>query len=190
MQTEFDAVNHRHLHGGEEIPGVTRLIRSVGMMPTYGDHWAMQRGSDVHLATEYFDHNDLDWDTVRDEVRPYVEGWAEFRAVTKFTPRKIETQEHDHAFNYATIIDREGDFAGEDAVIEIKSGAYSPWWGIQLALQDRCLEKSRKGYRARFAVQLSKDGGFKLHRFLDPADYQCAVAVAGLYHWRRRNGIG
>jgi hypothetical protein len=44
----------------------------------------------VHLACHAFDDDDLDWRHVPDDVRPYVEAWAQFRENSRLRPLQRE----------------------------------------------------------------------------------------------------
>jgi len=90
---DFTAVGHiyRLKETGEILPSVTKILTETGISKDFDDlslmgsqlrhDISMKRdvGTAVHVDSHAFDDDDLDWNTVHDDVRPYVEAWATFR---------------------------------------------------------------------------------------------------------------
>jgi hypothetical protein len=138
---QFDEATHTYRQGGIVIPGVTRVIDHAGLtsFENVRDDILERRGrlgTIVHRSCHFLDQNDLDWRTVSDEARGYVESWGILCEDLHVKWRLIEYQciaEID-GMKFGMQIDREGPIGGEDSIIDIKiSRQAEPWHGVQLA---------------------------------------------------------
>lgn len=90
---DFEAAGHvyRLKETGEVLPSVTTILKETGISKDFDNLSSMgsklrhdistkrDLGTAVHADSHAFDDDDLDWETVNSEVRPYVEAWAVFR---------------------------------------------------------------------------------------------------------------
>ncbi len=137
----FDAATHSYTLNGVTIPSVTRALDHAGLVS-----YDMVRedilerksvlGSLVHQACHFYDEQDLDFNSLSEDVKPRLDAWANFRAETGFVPRRIEKRyvATVNGMTYGLTVDREGFFKKDEAIIDLKtSAAVAPWCGIQLA---------------------------------------------------------
>jgi hypothetical protein len=105
------------LPDGRVVPGVTSILKAVGASTDFdaiaaSSRWRAEKivakrdlGSLVHLACHAFDDDDLDWRQVPDDVRPYVEAWAQFRENSRLRPLERERKVFHPGFFYAGMLD-------------------------------------------------------------------------------------
>ncbi len=190
----FDPATHTYWHGSVKVPSVTRILSpltDLSAIPPAILAYAADRGTAVHYGCELYDTDDLDWDSLTDELVPYIEAWAEFRAVTGFKPQRIESRVFHPGLFYAGTLDRTGVIDGELAVVDIKtSKTVYPTVGMQLAAYAEALHASEPQapkHTARYAVQLKDDGTWSLHPCTDKSDWPTFVALRTVVGWADRN---
>ena len=166
---------------------ITGALRQSGLTgdSTFYTEEGRIRGTHVHAACHYLDEGDTDLDELQklDDRRAesghpllsgYVCGWQSFKTDFHFIPRLIELPMYDDVLQFAGIPDREGLILnGEEAVVEIKTGAMKYWTAYQTAAQDILLQRwdEHPHFRRRFGVNLKPDGTYKIIEFTDPGDY-------------------
>jgi len=141
VQFEFNEEEHLYSVNGRVIPGTTRVLSHCGlidysMVRPYLLEQKKILGKNVHAATHFYDDNEsLDWSTVRDEEKPYVDAWVEFRQITGFTPLLREYRDIMivNGMKYGTTLDAFGFLFKELADIELKTGEPQSWHGLQTA---------------------------------------------------------
>ena len=160
---------------------------------------ASQRGTAGHLAAQisdlhkFFDGSALNMDTVDPEVLPYFKGWEKFLSETGFTPTHIELEITSEKYGYKGKLDRLGYFPdGRNAQAEIKTGViHKPdTWGVQMAAYDNgfCeMEDIKHSPYERLAVQLTKEGTYKIHKYDDPKDFSIFLAYLTIRKWEGAN---
>jgi hypothetical protein len=122
----FDEEHHIFTVNGKVIPSVTTVLKRAGLTPDYSmlDPWYAKRGTYIHRATELWEAQTLDEDTVDDEIRPYLEAYKRFRADY---PVPVKGQEvrlwHPH-YRYAGIIDMVTEDTSSYKLFLKKTGKY------------------------------------------------------------------
>lgn len=139
---DFDPVLHRFSTGGREVPGVTSILRQAGAMEGWRvtDDWYATRGRYVHLACAMLDRGTLDWTSLDEHTKPFVECYQQFLAIAK--PRIISIEEMIVApgYRYAGIMDRLIQLPdGTVLVLEIKCGVKQAWHWLQVAAYEDAL---------------------------------------------------
>ncbi len=194
-----DALGLKH-----EVPSATRCLDHAGLTD-YDSVRAdiLERksaiGKAAHDATHYFDQNDLDFSTLSDMLKGYVESWATFSAKMSFVPLAIEDQSiaFINEMPYGMKLDRFGTIrGGVDTVVELKTTrTLEDHHGIQLAFYACGYLKpdesrtstafSRFATRQRIAVQLNPNGKMpKMREFTERKDYDVALAALQITHWK------
>lgn len=208
MLFQFDHATHTYRVDGITVPSVTRILDSAGLVSYGGIRTEVlerksELGTKVHQATQFYDENDLDWNSLSDEVKPRVEAWASFRNDTGFQPRQIEKRfiATVQQMQYGMTVDREGFFGrkNEEAVIEIKNSAkIESWHAIQLAGYalglpdiDGKTTSSMALFcrRRRIVVQLLETGKYKKFDFTDRNDAGVFISALHVTHWKLSKGM-
>ncbi|MFZ5989851.1 MAG: hypothetical protein ACOYWZ_22370 [Bacillota bacterium] len=161
--------NNEHIYTVELSDGkvihpisFSKLCNDYGLIPSYhGDSWFGQRGTAIHIGTVLIDKDDLDWDTVQDEIKPFLEAYMKFKYINAINREQnwqyIETSFYHPKWNFCTTIDR------ALPVIDIKSGQGYP---IQLAVHGEILRVNdiEPGPEA-FMLTLKENGSYNLQSY-------------------------
>lgn len=191
----FDPVEHRYFLDGQEVPGVTSILRPLqnfsGIDPAVLRAKA-DLGTAVHKAAELDDADDLDEDSVDPAVAPYLKAWRKFRAETGARILHSERQLGSRALRFAGTLDRVAILPrltqSTTWLLDLKTSTQiDAWVGVQLAAYRLLLEEADESVDALGAVQLLPDGRYKLHPFKHPDDSRCFVALLTVHHWRCKN---
>lgn len=178
----FDPETHQYFIDDERVPSVTEILEGVGIIDKrWYTEKGRDRGSAVHVATQYLDEEDLDWSTVGPEIEPYVRAYELFKEETKFQPVLIETSVFNREHRYGGTLDRTGILDGEKVLIDIKTGAPSKWAALQTAGYEICLEERH----ARKVLQLKPNGKYKLRDYNNPEDTELFLAAARIAAWKQ-----
>lgn len=171
-QLEFFEDDHVYKLDGVKVPSVTQIL-SFGQDLSRIPAWTAQRGTALHLATEYDDAGDLDEDSVDPLVRPHLIAYRKWKEAVKYN--FIETEYRVwgevEGMRYCGTIDRVG-VCGRDLlrVLDLKSGAPRREHGAQVCAYARAYEQ-RHG-RPVFdqgCVYLDKSGEWS-EKTYDPRD--------------------
>jgi CRISPR/Cas system-associated exonuclease Cas4 (RecB family) len=188
----FDPVEHRYWIGSTELPSVTTVLAGSGVVDTraYANtagRAAASRGTMVHAACQYFDEGDLDFDTVAENLVPYVDAWRSY--VTEANPEMllIEERVHSGKWGFAGTLDRLVNVGGKLTVLDIKTGAVVRQTGLQLAAYAMALEEM-SGYKVeqRIAVHLRRSGAYSVELYDDESERAVFLAALAVYRWKKR----
>lgn len=136
MNIEFFEEDYSYRLDGEPVDHVTNILREEGFIDdTWFTPTAMERGTHIHEGTELLDLKALELsDFEGTDIYPYLEAWERFKTESGYTNIKIEVPVGSKRCGYAGRIDRVMESkAGEEFIIDIKSGGHSLWHGLQLA---------------------------------------------------------
>jgi hypothetical protein len=187
----LDPKTHIYTLNGREVPGISRVIAGVGLINSarFTD-FSRDRGTMAHLACQLHDEGDLDESTLDPVIVPYLEGWKKFREQSGFVPNVIEKSLYSPLLDFAGTPDRYGKMNGNSVIAEIKTGGISFVTGIQLAAQDFLFQHAMDLHAdKRLAVQLTKEGNYKLTQYNDQQDYADWLGCLTVEHCKIRNHI-
>jgi hypothetical protein len=189
----FDADAHEYSVGDAPVPGVTSVLTPLidfSMVPKDVLARAQQLGTAVHRMTELHDMNDLDEDSLSDELLPYLTAWRRFRAETGFEPELIEQRFFHPVLRYAGTLDRTGFIGGRRAVLDIKKMmVLGPVVGCQLAAYQELCKVNGHEVKDRYGLGLRKDGNYRLVAFKDPLDWSMFLSLLTMRNWRAKHGL-
>lgn len=185
----FDEATHTYrMENGEILPSVTTVLKDMGF---YGnaESWFTEesatRGTYVHRLIQYYLEGTLDFRTIDDGLRPYLDAWQRFEVDTGFSPMEIEKAMASETHRFAGTVDYVGLLSCGPSIIDLKSGAVGPVVGLQTAGYELLLDKPVK----RFALQLKDDGRYKLTEFKDRNDRRVFQAALAVWWYQRNNKI-
>ena len=168
---QFEPVGHRYVVDGEELASVTTVLKALGLYPPFADGPYRERGTAVHLATEYDDLGELDDERTHPAILPYVEAWRQCRAALglRFQLDQIEVRLANPDQRIAGTLDRLTD----DAIYDLKTGAPPPCTALQLAAYAHLAELRDGRPRRRYSVWLRPDmePRYKVCEYDDPNDF-------------------
>lgn len=187
----FEAEKHEYRWDGEVVPSVTKILAPLNdfdRIPFDVLEFARERGSAVHAAISLAQADDLDEDSLDPVIVPYVEGWRLFMAETGFQPEEWERPLYHPRYRYAGTFDAVGMLGKTRAVVDFKTGLEVPLSvGPQLAAYQQLINTERQGRNpvlARYACQLTGEGGYRLEQFTRPDDWVAFQSLLNLWKWR------
>lgn len=174
---EFDESSHKYLVNGREVPFVSGVLKQAGLvnfpeaaLPFLEN--AGNRGRMVHKACDLLDCNNLDWNSLNEEVVPYVRAYERF--LNEHTPSwdLSEASLYSEELGVAGTVDRAGEILyveGIDStcVLDIKTASriYPHYW-VQLSgynlLCDSVFGSGTHARRGLLVLKLNKDERYKL----------------------------
>lgn len=188
---ELDHQTHKYTIGGRRVGGVNEILQALGIINA---RWftpeSRERGSAVHLACEYLLQGRLDWATVDESIKGYVDAAAKFVTdagiVIGHPDNRIECPVYHPQLHYAGMPDFSGKAFGDECVIDHKTGLVGQA-GLATAAYEMALraEDGSRMPRRRFAVQYKNNGKYKLTPLTDSRDYvlwQSCVMVFNTFH--------
>ncbi len=165
MSLHFDEATHTYTLVG---PGLTigdgrRLISVTQALAILDgkrkDPFYLNRGRMIHLATEYYDRDELDEASVDPQIQGYVWSYQKFLASTDFKPRMIEARLYHPQYLYAGTLDRVGPLNGSEAILDVKSGAKSDIDELQVVAYWELCRVNGILVKKLFGLYLKEDGG-------------------------------
>ncbi len=165
---EFREADHTYWIAGVRVPNVSEILTVAGLKekPRYvsQEHWDWKAeiGKAAHKATEYDDQGILEESSVDKQIRPYLEGWREFKKDFRIDPAEfteIELVVYSLDGWYAGMMDRRW----KKRVLDIKTGVGNTTTGAQLAAYSEAY-KSMTGEESGdgWAVHINDKGSYDL----------------------------
>jgi len=194
---QFDEATHTYLFGErrERVPSVTQILSGVGIVdysyiPAPVLAAAADRGTRAHKACEYLLQDDLDWNSLTDDIVGYVTGCKKFLDESGFVadPGLIEHQGV-HTFNgmrYGYRWDACGVLHKLNVILDFKcTASVQPHWGIQTAPYEMAARAIDGKVRTRFVLHLHKTGTYHLIETKELEDYRVFQWALGIESWKR-----
>jgi len=189
----FDAAAHRYTLAGVDLPSVTQVLESVGLIDYSHIPWptrqmALERGRAVHEAIALDLEGDLDEDSADEAgVLGYVQAARAARQhLGILAPTAWEERVYHEAWQYAGTIDlRVGNM-----VVDWKTNQAEYWVRFQLAAYAACIAQIDgrthwgAGLIRRICVELHGDATFSLFEFGSESlfdDLQTFLAALRIY---------
>lgn len=176
QQLTFEPEEHVYHLDGVRIPSVTQIL-SYGQDLSRIPAWTSQRGTALHLATEYDDIGDLDEDSVDPLVRPHLDAYRKWKAreTPRFVATEIRVWGEIYGLRYCGTIDRVLDTDSLSVEVwDIKSGAPRKDHGAQVqAYSMAYAQRHDRDVRSCAGLYLGKDGAYEVRRY-DEQNYRDA----------------
>lgn len=191
----FDEASHAYRVGGVVRPSTTQVLSRLhdfGMVSAEVLKAAQERGTAVHLLTQYHDEGDLDPDSVDPDFAGYLEGWVKFCRDRNAKWKHVEWRGYSKRYGYAGTMDRVGWLQAPMTrglmpwVIDVKTGAQAHRvWGMQTAAYRQLIGEHDPAWitARRGTVQLRADGTYNFLAWDDPDDWPAFVSLINLTNW-------
>lgn len=191
-ELSFDAVRHEYRINGRVVPSVTQVldvIRTGGGSDAQREY-KRQIGKALDVAIELSERDDLDVDSLHEDVVPFFQAWLNFKQATGFrvllnqpivysnklqvagTPDLIGTREPGK-LNPDELLDTKCVFTMDPATA-IQTAGYS-----MLALESLGIRIKKRG-----GVQLLRDGTFKFYSYTNPSDEGVFRSCLNIFAWK------
>ncbi len=190
----FNPEKHRYTLGGIVLPSVTQIIQEAGLVdlshiPADVLRRASDFGTAVHKATELYDKNDLDEETLDPSLKGPLQAWIKFVIDLKFKIEEIEPLMYSRKYMFAGTPDRIGTILRDKALLDFKTGPTLP---RSIALQTAgytCMYNEARGnadrIKRRLAVQLLENGSYKIQEYKDKTDERVFLSCLNVVNWKR-----
>jgi hypothetical protein len=190
---------HRYFdERGTWTPSLTQCIHLAGLSNFDGADPedlknAARRGDLLHGVVEIYnkERDGLDPAWISEEIEGYFDGYLKFERDTGFIcdPKWVELPMivTIAGFPVGMKPDLFGRLGRYDAVVELKAASsVQASWSVQTGMQEMGIFRSNHvGRVQRFALQLFKDGRYKLHPHTNhQEDEAVGIAALRLAHWR------
>ena len=198
---DFDESTHTYTRDGARLPSVTQVLAPLNDfagIPRQTLEAARIRGQYVHAAGELIVQGRLDWQSVPEHYRGYVDALYAYLEQSPWSPVGTEQIVYHSRFKYAGRLDLVACNGSSSGVFDWKSGAsfpkiVGPQTAAYLAARNSMLDgsgKPLKRLRRRFAVMLHDDGRFDSrelsHRDMN-RDFAIFVSCLNVYRWKNPN---
>lgn len=198
MSLAFDEAAHAYTLDGERLPSVTQVLHSSGLIdftnvPERVLATSLERGQAVHRAIHYYNERDLDVPEFRlnfPVYAGYLNAWINFCEQRSFQAVINEHRLCSRRYGVAGTLDCLGRLDGQPCLVDFKTGkpddvaadlqtaAYEgfarEWASEDLELRDFFVQHK---HIQRIAVQLKRDGTFKVEVYKDPRDFSEFTAL-------------
>ncbi len=165
---ELDESTHTYTLDGRRLISVTQALSILDNRWKI-DPFYLERGRLVHLATEYYDRDELDDSTVDPQIQPYFDAYIKFGMDTGFKPTHIELKLFHPEYFYAGKIDRIGHLNGCLVIIDLKSGAKASQADLlQGASYFELAKINNIPVKKVFDLYLNENGTYKLEPIENP----------------------
>lgn len=207
----FDEARHAYTLEGpgaapRVLPSVTEILRAVGLIdlsriPAHYLDAARDRGTRVHHAAHHLSEGTLEWSTVLEEERGYVEACAAFLTSSGFVMSAQEVRLYSAVLGYAGTTDALGYWQGEPADADYKTGdpnlvaaqyqlaAYVHAIREGLARTPptpvEWLDVAPTTPIRRLSVRLRRNGTYQITEYRKPTDSSVWLAAVTVYRAQR-----
>lgn len=202
----FDEASHTYTlrETGAVVTGVTQALSMLHDFSMVKDEVLKKKqalGKAVHFAAELFDEDDLDEDSLNEEVGPYLEAYKNFKQHKVEKILLSEVPVYSKRYAYAGQLDRLFVIDGDCWLVDLKTPVcFSPVTKLQLAAYWKALlddhfyesfdfmnELKSDGLKLG-ALHLSQDGKFKLHEVTRPEqEFTFFLSALNLHKWKEQN---
>lgn len=156
----FDEENHLYFLGAERLLSPSSVFQELGLVD---DRWYKpehrQRGKAVHAAIHYALKGTLDWDTLDPDLHGYVASGLKYVAHRRPKILRFETVLHHPALKFAGTFDVEWQIAGDNWIIDWKTGKAAKVTRYQTAAYEILARyQAQPCFYKRAAIELQADG--------------------------------
>lgn len=194
---KFDSANHLYYLDGKIIPGYSEIAQAEGLVnysnvPEYILNAAQYFGSAVHLMCELWDRNNLDLETLDENLLPFLEGYKTFLKDYKVEviPSWIENPSYSEKWLYATTPDRLAKIGKDYVVYEIKTtNKMQPSVELQTAAHKIVIEEQERIRVAkRYGIKLLPNK-YEVFEYNKARDEKVWLSAVTLFHYKKeKNG--
>ena len=189
----FDKRTHTYTDdNGNIIPSVTSVISECLYLEVkrFFTLESRQRGEAVHKACELYDLERLDFDSLHDNIKGYVNAYKRFKSEIKPKWSGIEDS-FISPLGYAGTYDRYGYIQDKPVLADIKTGTVG-MVDLQLAAYKFGCEEEDAKEADRAVIELKPDGFYKFYRLLkstEGRDFKVFMSCLNVYNYKKERGI-
>ncbi len=181
----LDEKAHVYYWDGQRVPGLSEILKSVGLNREWYSPEKSRLGSYVHKAIHLLNRGTLNWDTVKPPILGYVRAYQKAQNALKFRVILSEVSLYVPKYGYACTPDGLIEIEGLGAPLELKSGQITSVHALQVGAQIIALEENGYSISKRHILKLYEDEIFKL----EPIDFRAKfdwLQVLSFYHLKQK----
>lgn len=190
VKFEFRSLDHSYWLDGIRLPSITQVLRHTGFIdPRWYTEESRARGVAVHACCQFLIEGNLDWSTVHPDILPRVRGFEKFLGDYKPKLLLAEKPLYSAVHKFAGTPDLVLQMGGGIFVVDVKSGKSGLSACLQTAAQKILVEEH--GIRPviiRDALELPKEGGYKIVQHKDRGDTTMFLNALAMIHRRINEG--
>jgi len=197
---------------------VTKVLPfNASSIPADSLRAAARRGSAVHEATFYLDSGSAEdealeqslasWEPVEiDEVRPYITAYQRFLEDKRPRYTAMEAVVRSNIFGYAGRFDRVGEYDGQAAIFDFKTGPIHATEALQMAAYMDAYSEERNGDWGdwsemdglgvwdclRVSIHLTNQGNYSVCEWAKKDfanDFDVFLGFLDTYRWKQEHGM-
>lgn len=109
---------------GMPILSVSRILDRIWPLPPDLDPWYLERGRIVHHATTLIDAGTLNWESVDERIKPFLDAYVSFKTIAGPIVEASELTVVHPSYRFGARLDRVYGFPGQSRLIvtDIKTG--------------------------------------------------------------------
>lgn len=138
MELQFDEEKHEYSRNNIIIPGVTTILRKVGIID-YGPFVTPGKGERLHKIVQNYLEGTLNWEAISIEEMEALTRFCELAGKYEFA--ECEKILENKVYNYAGKCD----YVSDAYVGDLKTGKPEPWHLLQLAAYVYCFHGEKYG---------------------------------------------
>lgn len=122
-------------NGWRQIPSVTQVLEAAGLAPDFSflDPFYLERGAAIHEAVALDLRGELDWTSLDDRIRPFVDHARNWLDAIGATPLVVEFRWADKIHGYAGTLDLFCESKLGPLLIDWKAAHIDPAYAVQVA---------------------------------------------------------
>lgn len=203
LKLNLERDTQSYYSNGRRLVSVTEALAIAGLVDFSGINQeildaASERGRLVHAWTAAFDLVSTDsvkeaiFDSAPTEVMtPYIDAFMQFRQDCDYVPTLVEHSMASERWGFAGTLDRYCQVNGENAIVDLKTGAaVQDWVGLQLAGYEILLKDTQNidDHIKRYSLRLGGDGKYNLKEWRSYTDRRDFIASARVARWLIEKG--
>jgi len=190
MMNKFDENTHTYSINDRIVPSVTQILTDIFGKRFWYDEWYAQRGRANHKAISYYVQGCLDFNSVSEEIKGYLDAFIKFINETGFKPINSEEKLFSTVYNFAGTPDLLlSKSNGKIILADIKSSV-EQIVKLQLAGYDILYNEIKIKPNEYCAIELKTDGCYKLHWFNDIQRMRNVfMSCLSIYNFKMQNKL-
>ena len=187
IRPEFNEKEHKYSYDGKQLPSVTTVIKEILNIeyPDYAIYHAT-RGTFVHKAIELYLRGILNFETVDETIKPYLDAFIKFQEKANIEPVILEERFADKNITFAGTVDIVGKVKGKTYLFDIKTGQKQDSYNAQMAGYKKLLNDNGINIDGIYILDL-KPGGYKVIKVENIEKYWGLFEGMLRVYWYRLN---
>lgn len=191
MTLSFDAESHKYFVDSKEVPGVSHILKTIGITRDYTnvDPFYRDRGRYVHQAVEFHVKHTLDLESVdKENVLPYLRAFQKYESDNGYMVSKTEVPLYSERLGFAGTLDHIAEFEDSgilgEGIGDLKATESSDKAADLQLCGYAVLYHENFGRWPSFRMVLELHGDQTTKEIFYPTDPNIWESVMALYKWK------